>query len=393
MARLSSPGGGSVSRRDFLAGGAAVLAQQLAGCYEAALGDDGPGTDWPMPHNDAANTGTTHGSAPSEDPVERWRFAADGPVVAAPVVAGGLTYATTVDGHLYAFDSESGDPAWDVALGGNRGAPAVVDGTVHVGAHWDGEARLVALDADSGTLEWDLAAGGERYRAPTVVDGWLFVESHPDGLLALDTASGERRWRADLPGHLAGTPALDGRTLFVARNRVGGPDGDPVSAVVALDSTTGEQRWAVELRTEIRHAPAVVDGTVYVDRFALDIRNGAELWETGEPVGESAPAVAGGSIFVAGAAGLQALHADTGETLWTYPEFASAGGAPIVGGGTVYATGTDGFLRAVGADSGEERWQYDVADDTDASPVGSAPVVADGAIYVGGGDGTVHAIE
>lgn len=393
MARPSSPDGDPVDRRDLLAGGAAAVAQQLAGCYEAAFGDDGPGTDWPMPHHDAANTGTTHGSAPSVDPVERWRFAADGPVVAAPIVAGGLTYVTTVDGHLYAIDSERGELEWDVAVRGAGDAPAVVDGTVHVGARWNGDARLAALDADSGTLEWDHAAGGERYRAPTVVDGWIFVESPPIGLLALDAATGEEQWRAQFPGRSAGTPAVVEGSLYMARNRTPGSGGDPLSTVLALDASTGEELWTVEKRAEIRHTPAVIDGTVYVDRFALDVRNGADIWETGAPVGQSAPAVAGGSVFVDGDGGLLALDAGTGEVLWSYPGFESAGGAPMVGAGTVYATGTDGVLRAVAADTGEEHWRYDVVDEADTSTVWSAPVVADGAVYVGSGDGSVHAIE
>lgn len=384
-----------VRRRDLLAGGVALISPQLAGCYEAAFGDDGPGTDWPMRRNDTTNTGTTHGSAPSVDPDVRWRFETDRPVVATPVVVEGTAYVGTVDGRLYALDAESGEVEWDVTLPDGVSTPAVVEGTVYVGTGSARDGRLAALDADSGTVEWDVTLpGDDRPPAPTVASGWAFVESPPFGLVAVDTGTGEGEWRAELPGRFDGSPALDGGTLHLGRSLEPGSGDEPRSTIVALEAATGDRRWSVEKRADVRHSPVVVDGTVFVDRFALDAGTGSEVWEAAVPDGRSAPAVAGRTVFVDGVRGLHALEAGTGEQLWVYPDLETVG-APIVAAGTVYATGTDGQLHAIAADTGEQRWRYHVLDRPDLDPstdVGSSPAVADGAVYVGV-DRSVYAIE
>ena len=55
--------------------------------------------------------------------------------------------------------------------------------------------------------------------------------------------------------------------------------------------------------------------------------------------------------------------------------------------GVVYVGSADGYLYAVGAESGRERWRFE----TDG-PVFSSPAVVDGVVYVGSGDGRLYAV-
>ncbi|MDQ3513502.1 MAG: PQQ-binding-like beta-propeller repeat protein, partial [Chloroflexota bacterium] len=94
-------------------------------------------------HGDLGRTGAQPGPAPSGDPTLAWRFATEGAVRAAPVVAGGVLYVGSNDGSLYALDSESGEERWRFPTDGPiNGSAAVVDGSVYF-ASGDGYAYAV----------------------------------------------------------------------------------------------------------------------------------------------------------------------------------------------------------------------------------------------------------
>lgn len=394
MGRSPPPDRYSVRRRDLLAGGAGALALPFAGCNSVAFGEEEETADWAMPRNDAANTATTRGSSPAADPEVRWRFEADGRVDGAPAIVDDTAYVGTDDGRLYAIDADSGDPEWDVEFPSVVRPPAVVDGTVYAVVRREEGAGLAAIDADSGSREWTRGYDADGLGPPAIAGGAIFVAGSDPGLLALDAETGEEWWRADLPGEFRGTPAVYEGAVFIGRRRDG--TGGPRSTVLALDGATGEELWSVAKRAEVVHSPAVDEGTVYVDRFAIDAVTGSPRWEADEDVGRSAAAVAGGLVFVDGDEAFRALNASTGAEVWSRPALGTAGTSPIVGAGTVYATGTDGYLHALESDDGDRRWRFDVFDRPASDPtdrVGSSPSVADGAVFVGSADGSVYAIE
>ncbi len=84
------------------------------------------------------------------------------------------------------------------------------------------------------------------------------------------------------------------------------------------------------------------------------------------------PVVAGGRVFQPTWAGIEALDAESGEKLWTYPEendeVASFYPSPAVHGGTAYV-GTESGLVAVDAENGEEQWRVETDGQVTASPV------------------------
>jgi hypothetical protein len=143
------------------------------------------------------------------------------------------------------------------------------------------------------------------------------------------------------------------------------------------------------------------DGNVY----ALDARTGRVRWRA--PAGgrvRSSPAVAGGRVYVGSADGrLHAFDVATGAPLWSFDtegtrlESAKFGfdrrtvqSSPAVQGNTVFVGARDGFLYAVSADSGRERWRFDHK----VSWVNSSPAVSDGVVYAGSSDGQfVQAVD
>lgn len=97
-------------------------------------------------------------------------------------VAGGLVYAGSFDGNLYAFDARSGAQKWVFKVGTEvDDVPAVANGVVYVASTEDGVHR--ALDASSGAPLWSAPATGHfMFSSPSVVNGMVFVGSD-DGKL------------------------------------------------------------------------------------------------------------------------------------------------------------------------------------------------------------------
>jgi len=102
------------------------------------------------------------------------------------------------------------------------------------------------------------------------------------------------------------------------------------------------------------------------------------------------PVLAGDLLYVGSADNtLYALHAATGERIWTYP----ASGDQITwrvaaASGAVYAGSLDGHVYALNAADGTKLWSY-----ATGGPVNSSLQVSGGVVYAGSDDGTLYALR
>ena len=177
--------------------------------------------------------------------------------------------------------------------------------------------RITRANVASLDPVWTFSTGSDRdHQSPPIVnDGYMFVTTPLDtgGLqvLALDTATGDLRWR-----HVRELPA-DARKHRNKVNRGVALYGDKVfvgtvdAAVVALDAMTGAVVWERRIADPaaghyVTMAPLAVDGKVMVGVsgggfgirgfvIALDADTGREVWKThtvpapGEPGSETWP--------------------------------------------------------------------------------------------------------
>jgi outer membrane protein assembly factor BamB len=116
---------------------------------------------------------------------------------------------------------------------------------------------------------------------------------------------------------------------------------------------------------------------------------GRLLWarDTGGPVSSGA-AIAGGVVYIGGAAGVYAFEAATGRPVKTYPARAAVQAAVTVSSGTLFAGGIDGRIYAWTIGSSEPAWTYPTG-----GPVNCQPTVASGLVYVGSDDHYVYALD
>ncbi len=230
-------------------------------------------------------------------------------------------------GALTALDPGSGRTLWRFEPpGAARIVAAPFGGIVAAGAD---TGFLYGLDA-AGRTAWRVRAPGPVSHPPAAAAGLcLALAAAGPGavLLAVDPASGTRRWEAALDLVPSGPPVAWGRRLAVG----GGVAGD---AAVTVLERTGAPAWTAAPPLLSGSAALAAAGSLLVARdprgavVALG-REGAARWSRPAlpdhpAAGAAPPAVARGTVVVPAGDGLVALDARTGEIVGALPGAAPA---------------------------------------------------------------------
>jgi alcohol dehydrogenase (cytochrome c) len=246
---------------------------------------------------DQINSGNAHSL------VAKWVYqtAATGKLETTPLVVDGILYATAQDDRAFALDARTGRPIWmfqhpvpsDIrpCCGHvNRGVAAL--GTKVFLATLD--AHVIALDSKTGNVVWDIVSadyktGYSFTLAPLVVKNLVIVgvsggEYGIRGFIdAYDADTGQRKWRFDTvpgpgePGHdsweadswkIGGAPAWMTGTYDPATNQLFWPTGNPSpsnrgegragdnlysNTLLALDPDTGKLNWYFQFTKHDEH--------------------------------------------------------------------------------------------------------------------------------------------
>jgi len=113
------------------------------------------------------------------------------------------------------------------------------------------------------------------------------------------------------------------------------------------------------------------------------------LWVFHSALIWSSPAVVDGLVYFGSFDGyVHALDASTGEERWSFQTGGEVWSSPAVADGRVYIGSGDYYLYALNAVTGEQLWQFETG-----AQVNSSPTVADGVVYVGSTDGCVYAVD
>jgi outer membrane protein assembly factor BamB len=288
-------------------------------------------------------------------------------------------------------------------------SPAVVGPTVYVGS---GDGRLYALDRRSGTKKWAFDAGNAIHSSPAVGGGAVFIGTRNGQFFAVDAATGKQRWKvatgALMPwpwGHESGDVYTSSPTFVDGIVFFGAGDG----RVYAVDAATGKEKWHAATAGRVRSSPAVDASRVYVGSadgrvYAFDRATGALKWkfdtegvklESGKfgfdrRTVQSSPAVSNGMVFVGARDGwIYAIDAASGTEKWRFDHKVSwINTSPAVINGVVYAGSSDAqFVQALDAASGKELWR------ATTGTTWSSPSVAGDLIFDGDGQGRLNAID
>lgn len=236
----------------------------------------------------------------------------------------------------------------------------------------------------------------------TAAEGLVIVGNQKGQLFALDQASGEQKWQAQLSGALL-SPSLvqAGRVITLAND----------GTVFAHDLTTGQQVWAYKLQNaqfSLRGlaSPVNLDGrtilvassNVYV--YAIDALSGVPRMQRRVAVNngrsdiqrlndiDGDPVVAGRFMVTSSFQG-QVTVTDLAAMQVVWSEDASSNKRPEVADNKVFVAKTDGKLVAYDLGTGQLLWENDSLLNRQLSN----PVMLGSDLVVGDLDGVLHLLD
>ena len=286
----------------------------------------------------------------------------------------------------------------------NRVLPVAL-GAVQANADWSHRAGSVtrsmphlALSANPQRI-WATSIGaGENRRArlavaPVVAGGRVFAMDARNRLSALAAGSGAVAWTLELTPAGENPEAAGGGGLAVAEGRLFVTTG--FGELLAVDPASGSVQWRQRFDGPVSGAPAVSGGTVFVagrdaTGWAVNASDGRLKWvqqgvrQSAGLAGGIAPAVSGGKVILPYSSGqVIALDIAKGEPVW---QGAVAGqragraaafvadltGDPVVSGGKVHVGSAAGRTAAFRLDTGEMLWEAREGAMGPVWPVGNA---------------------
>lgn len=284
------------------------------GCLRSGSRVDRTPRSWRQFGRDATHTAAVTGRRVPRSVETGDRHSLDGDAATSPVTGTTDAFAADERGLFVApFDTDR-TPGYVPLPGATPRVPAVdADGRVLVTRETDAGPRVAAVLPSDRQIAWERRLDGTVVTAPAVADGVVYVATDA-GAVALDTATGDDRWRVDATVSPDEWERLTTMNLApaVADDVVVFPTGDGVVTV----SRGGVERWRVDCR-RVRAAPAVRDGVVYVPDLgvglrAIDLDAGRELWRHAAEQTWATPAVGERRVFAGTTAGLAILDRETG---------------------------------------------------------------------------------
>ena len=226
-----------------------------------------------------------------------------------------------------------------------------------------------AFDRESGEPIWSSDVGTTW---PLVVSGPFLFAVVPDGIMALDAATGARLWIRDLPNAVSAPLSLHADSL-VATTQAG--------EIAAVRIADGAIAWRRSLGSVTKHQAASLGGaavvlTLHDSRVVVvKLADGALLWERSLPGTLSAPATARDRVLVGSTNNFfYALDADSGRESWRWRT-----GGDVVGAAAdadrIYFASLDNILRAVNRDNGNQQWKTEIPTRPSAPPIAVGDVV------------------
>jgi CHAT domain-containing protein/outer membrane protein assembly factor BamB len=226
----------------------------------------------------------------------------------------------------------------------------------------------------TGDVLWTYHAGAKILGSPATDGRTVFVGSEDGTLHALDRLTGKAIWRFSTTSKIYGQPQLaDGRVFF----------GDHDGSVYALEEASGMKIWQVKVSGAIDASVTVDAGTVYAaaDRLsALDASNGDLRWSYDPAAGLPPPPLASFTfrkfnakpsidqefLYIGDLAGqLYKLRRSDGQVIWAATLGAGMVAQPILDARQVIVGTWGGSIAAFDRVSGAPLWRYESKDEID----------------------------
>lgn len=318
-----------------------------------------------------------------------------------PAVADGVVYAASADGEVAAYRLTSGERLWEAEL-----EEVSLTGGVGVGGELvllgSSEGQVIALSSADGSERWRAQVSGEILSAPQSDGQTVVVQSFDGRVVGLDPASGAQRWIYDSSMPLlvlrgSSTPLMTGDVAFT---------GFASGKAVALDLASGLPRWETRVavpkgKSDIERMVDVASGmllsgdTLFAITYqgsvaALDARSGDARWRS-DASSYVGLGLGFGNVYLSDAAGkVQAVGEGDGALRWENGDLLRRQlTAPVVWGNYVAVGDFEGYVHLLSQADGAISGRFRV----DSSGLRAAPQVVDNLLVVFANDGTLEVYQ
>lgn len=349
--------------------------------------------DWTSFRGNPQLTGVSDAQLPEKLEL-LWAFQTGDMIESTAAVVEGTAYIGTLDGILYAIDTQTGKSTWKYeATDSIKSSPSVKDGFIYFG---DSGGIFHAVDVATRKMKWQYTTEGEIISSANFAGDRVLFGSYDGFLYCLNIKNGKLAWKYETEGYVHGTPAIYENFVIVT-----GCD----SYLRVINIADGKQKQQINLGAYVGASPAILStntgtenktksraycGTYGNEVLGIDLNSGEIVWRYQNPLRQlpffASAAVTDKIILIGGRDKMMhALTPEKGEPIWTYTAKTRIESSAVIVGKRVFFGTTRGVFLALDIATGESVWEFDTA-----SPIVSSPSVADGKIYIGTEDGILY---
>lgn len=294
-------------------------------------------------------------------------------------VANDIAY-LNIKGDLYAVEIKTGNTIWsnDTTQGYFHSSVTLSNNILYVTSS---NGKLYAVDALNGMTKWsfETSLSAVISSSPTVYNDAIYFGAPDDYVYAVDL-SGNLKWKYKTAStDVRSSPAVGNGKVYI-----GADDGK----LYVLNASTGSLISTFDAGIEGEYSPTLSNDKVYIQSkkalYCLNADDSSVIWSYTLPTqfyDWSSPTENNNILYVCGTNnGLQAFNATNGDLLWQNTSFGTGTAeSPTVFDGYVYVASLAGLV-AIDASSGETLWIYgklDMNNTSTAKSFDSSPVVYD----------------
>ncbi|MFT5311671.1 MAG: outer membrane protein assembly factor BamB [Paraglaciecola sp.] len=266
--------------------------------------------------------------------------------------------------------------------------------------------EVIALNAQTGKQLWLVNVKGEVLAAPAVDEGIVLVNTGSGVMFALDAGTGEQLWSYE-----SDVPPLSLRGVSAPAAANGGAIIGTASGKLAVNIIgTGQTAWeqvisaptgATELEriVDIDSQPLLAGDTIYIISYggslaSVELRSGRVIWKR-EYKSYRRITMQGNKLFVVDVnSNIFALDRRNGIELWSQSGLKQrqlTAGTPV--GDYIVAGDKYGYLHWLNQSDGQVVARLAVGNDDEDQSIYSAPVVEGEVIYTQTRDGMLVAVQ